>query len=136
MRCEACGCDCAERDAEVERLKLAVHHEKQYAADLITTLRCEAEDKDTEMERLLTKSEADKNTLLVSLKVATKEIERLKSESAINESAIRDLCSIARDKDKLITELADAIRNGSVIYPYTIAQRTELLKSALEATKQ
>jgi hypothetical protein len=36
----------AEKDAEIERLKLALHHEKQYAADLITTLRCEAEDKD------------------------------------------------------------------------------------------
>ena len=34
------------KDAEIERLKLALHHEKQYAADLITTLRCEAEDKD------------------------------------------------------------------------------------------
>lgn len=31
---------------EIERLKLVLHHEKQYAADLITTLRCEAEDKD------------------------------------------------------------------------------------------
>ena len=39
---------------EIERLKLALHHEKQYAADLITTLRCEAEDKDkliTELEQ-------------------------------------------------------------------------------------
>jgi hypothetical protein len=44
----------AEKDAEIERLKLALHEEKQYAADLITTLRCEAEDKDSEIERLKT----------------------------------------------------------------------------------
>jgi hypothetical protein len=30
-------------DAEIARLKLAIHHEKQYAADLITTLRCVAD---------------------------------------------------------------------------------------------
>ena len=36
----------SELKAEIERLKLALHHEKQYAADLITTLRCEADDKD------------------------------------------------------------------------------------------
>jgi hypothetical protein len=34
----------AEKDAEIERLKLEAHNEKQYAADLITTYRCEAEE--------------------------------------------------------------------------------------------
>lgn len=43
---------CAEKDAEIERLKLELHNEKQYAADLITTLRCEAEDKDAEKEAI------------------------------------------------------------------------------------
>jgi hypothetical protein len=32
------------KDAEIERLRLEVHNEKQYAADMITTYRCEAED--------------------------------------------------------------------------------------------
>jgi hypothetical protein len=33
-----------ERDAEIERLKLEAQNEKEYAADMITTYRCEAED--------------------------------------------------------------------------------------------
>jgi hypothetical protein len=33
-----------EKDAEIERLKLEAHNQKQYAADMITTYRCEAED--------------------------------------------------------------------------------------------
>ena len=39
------------------------------------------------------------------LQIKDAEIERLKGESAIKESAIRDLCAIARDKNQLITEL-------------------------------
>ena len=35
----------AEKDAEIERLKLELHQEKKYAADLTTTLRCEAQEK-------------------------------------------------------------------------------------------
>ena len=66
-------------------------------------------EKDAEIERLLTKSEKDKNTLLVSLEAAIKEVERLKGESAIKESAIRELCAIARDKNQLLTKCADAL---------------------------
>jgi len=45
MRCEACGCDCAEKDAEVERLLTKHEKEKHF---LLTVL----DKQTTEIERL------------------------------------------------------------------------------------
>jgi predicted RNase H-like nuclease (RuvC/YqgF family) len=42
--CFTKGVEIAQLQAEIERLKLELHREKQYAADLITTFRCEVED--------------------------------------------------------------------------------------------
>jgi hypothetical protein len=64
------------------------------------------------------------------IQVLTAEIERLKGESAIKESAIRDLCAIARDKNTLITELADALEEQSC---WSI--KVKLIQRAREASK-
>jgi hypothetical protein len=39
------------------------------------------------------------------------EIQRLKAELDLKENSVRDLCTIVRSKNKLITELADALEN-------------------------
>jgi hypothetical protein len=69
------------------------------------------------------------------------EIERLKAADAIKEAAIRELCSIARDKNQLITELADALQKVRQSFDF-IDRSTwdaygvdDLIQSAREATK-
>ena len=80
-------------------------------------------DKNREIERLLTKHEKEKNLLLTVLDKQTTEIDRLKGESAIKESTIRDLCAIARDKNLIITELADALDIWSQHQAASLIQR-------------
>jgi len=41
------------------------------------------------------------------------EIQRLKAELDLKENSVRDLCTIVRSKNKLITELADWVRDHS-----------------------
>jgi hypothetical protein len=47
--------------------------------------------------------------LVAEIQEKDAEIERLNVESAIKEGAIQELCAICRDKNKLITELTDAL---------------------------
>jgi hypothetical protein len=53
----------------------------------------------------------------------------------ISVGACRRGMKTEEEKNRLITELADAIRNGVVIYPYTVEERDDLLQRAREATK-
>jgi hypothetical protein len=64
------------------------------------------------------------------------EIQRLKAELDLKENSVRDLCTIVRSKNKLITELADWVRDHSYEgYPLPNIQLRELLQRAREATK-
>ena len=83
-------------DAEIERLKLELHHEKQYAADLITTLRCEAEDKDTEIERLN----------------AEGPWQQIKCPYCLKEHSYKP-SRIIREQKQVITELRDALEKAN-----------------------
>ena len=129
---------------EIERLKLAVHNEKQYAADLITTLRCEAEDKDTEIERLQAKVEAARVELRQQWERMQKENLALKNslaESARQGKAIRKLeeCNdylMGRvlENNQLITELCDALDRSDPIQ-ISIQEVANLIQRAREVTK-
>jgi hypothetical protein len=85
----------------------------------VTNLRTEHE---IEIDRIHDRQLAEKDA----------EIERLKGESAIKESAIRDLCAIARDKNALISELCDALETANPGWP---DHYRSLLQRAREATK-
>jgi hypothetical protein len=80
-------------------------------------------EKDAEIERLLTKSEKDKNTLLVSLEASTKEIERWK-ETAL---AWREQ---TEKRDHLIAELAETLEKANPTDRYKT-----LIQRAREVTK-
>jgi len=56
------------------------------------------------------------------------EIVRLKKVISLDAVAIGN-------KNRIITELCDALQNGAVIYPYSCENRDDLLQRAREATR-
>lgn len=85
-------------------------------------------DQRAEIERLLTKAEKDKNTLLISLEAATKEVQRLKEE---NEVTVR-VCNENTDLKKLVTELCEALDQSN---PFDRDDAFDLIQRAREATR-
>ena len=110
----------AEKDAEIERLKAENARLKKW--NLMTDEQV-VMDLKAEIERLLTKSEKDKNTLLVSLEASTKEIERWK-ETAL---AWREQ---TEKRDHLIAELAETLEKANPTDRYKT-----LIQRAREVTK-
>ena len=91
-------------------------------------------DKDAEIERLLTKSEKDKNILLISLESATKEIERLKSDHQIVRNFLDNADSKLREHETLITDLVDELDFWEQSEGFLWGE-PELKKRAREATR-
>ena len=118
-----------QQDAEIERLKLELHNEKQYAADLITTLRCEAEDKDAEIERL----KAQVKELSEAYQKAIGPIQP--ADGSLEKEAIEERCAIFWTGSGCcpgICEAFDSLRaeNDSLIH-----LRDDLIQRAREATR-
>ena len=101
-------------DAEIERLKLELHNEKQYAADLITTLRCEAEDKDAEIERLKEDHQIVRNSLDAA------DAKLLRYETLITE--LRDALDITTQL-LLVSELPEGVVENKISENMLLQQR-------------
>jgi uncharacterized small protein (DUF1192 family) len=125
--------------AEVDQLVAAknaeIHRLKRDRVDAVQNIQAhsmivDASEKDAEIERLLTKAEKDKNTLLISLEAATKEIERLKAQNELDYEITVSICNENTDLKKLITDLCDALEESGFY-----CGQGSLVKRAREATR-
>ena len=131
-----------EKDAEIARLKEALESVSDHGSALERMEMLKSQQAEIERLRAATPWHIvvviDENTKLKA------EIERLRGEIEIHEGAIAGLGAICRDKNKLITELADALKivreaqfEVKFAYPTEMGpkQLSELLQRAMEAAK-
>jgi hypothetical protein len=98
---------------------------------LWATQQAKLDEKDAEIERLLTKNEKEKNLLLTVLDKQTTEIERLKAEYLKLDERLEQALRKNENQATLITELADAFERYKLLWDGD----AELIQRAREATR-